>query len=253
MTTSTVDRLSRASHTELGVVAGTDGARARVRTLTTAHPDAPVLRPVLLGSGRDWARVALVAEGALLLAGDRVTVSVDVGPGVRLTVIEPSGVVAYAMRGRNAAWNVDIYQRTGSSLVWQGQPFVVAAGAVVDRRTSVDLHAGARLLLRETLVLGRTGEAAGTVRTRSEVRRCGLPVLVEELALGPAAQVPGILGHHRVVDSVLALGRQALEHTARLDLDAEGHLYRDLVRQTHESGLGCVWDRLEQDQSVTEV
>lgn len=253
MTTSTVERLARASHTELGVVAGSDGARARLRTLTTAHPDAPVLRPVLLGSGPDWVRVALVAEGALLLAGDRVTVSVDVGPGVRLTVIEPSGVVAYSMRGRNAAWNVDIYQRSGSSLVWEGQPFVVAAGAVVDRRTSVDLDAGARLLLRETLVLGRTGEPAGTVRTRSEVRRCGSPVLVEELALGPAAQVPGILGGHRVVDSVLALEHPPLDHSSRLDLDAEGHLYRVLATQTHESSLGDVWDRLQPAQSATEV
>lgn len=253
MSTTTAERTTRASRTEIGVLAGTDGARARVRTLTTAQPDAPVLRPVLLASGARWARIALVAEGALLLAGDRITVSVDVGPGVHLAVVEPSGVVAYSMRGRNARWDVDIYQRPGSSLVWQGQPFVAADGAVVDRRTTVDLDAGARLLLRETLVLGRAGETAGTIRTSSSVRRCGHPVLVEELALGPGAQVPGILGEHRVVDSVLALGNPWVDHPARFDLDAEGQLYRALSPETHTSSLVSLWDRLEQAQSVTEV
>ncbi len=253
MSTTVTERASRASHTEIGVVAGADGARARVRTLTTAHPDAPVLRPVLLGSGASWARVALVAEGALLLAGDRITVSVDVGPAVRLTVIEPSGVVAYAMRGRSASWDVDLHLRPGSSLVWQGQPFVAAAGAVVDRRTAVELDADVRLLLRETLVLGRAGEDPGTVRTSTAVRQGGLPVLVEELALGRPAQVPGILGGHRVVDSVLAFGNPAVDHPARLDLDAAGHLYRDLARETHLSSLGPLWDRLDRAQSVTDV
>lgn len=244
MSTHTAERTYRTSHTDLGVVAGTGGARVRLRTLTTSHPNAPAIRPVLLGSGTSWARVALVAEGALLLAGDRVTLSVDVGPGVHLTVIEPSGVVAYSMRGHSASWNVHLRQRPGSALVWEGQPFVVAAGAVVDRRTGVDLGAGARLLLRETLVLGRTGEAAGTLRTRTEVARCEEPVLVEELALGEAARVPGILGGHRVLDSVLALGHDPVEDPCRLDLDAEGHLYRDLVGQAHESRLGPLWTRI---------
>lgn len=244
MTTSTAERTYRASHTDLGVVAGTGGARVRLRTLTTAHPNAPVLRPVLLDSGSTWARIALVAEGALLLAGDRVTVSVDVGPGVHLRVIEPSGVVAYSMHGQSASWNLEVRLRPRSSLVWEGQPFVAAAGAIVERHSTVDLDAGARLLLRETLVLGRTGEPAGTIRSRAEVTRCGAPVLLEELALGVSAQVPGILGPHRVLDTVLALGQDSVDHPSRLDLDAEGHLYRVLVGQAHESRLEDLWSAL---------
>ena len=250
MTTHTDERTSRASHTDLGVVAGSDGARACVRTVTTAHPDAAVLRPVLLGSGSSWARVALVAEGALLLAGDQVAISVDIGPGVHLTVIEPSGVVAYSMRGMSASWKLDIRQGPGSSLVWEGQPFVAAADAVVDRRTTAELSADARLLLRETLVLGRSEEPAGLIRSRSEVFRDASPVLVEELILAGATQVPGLLGGHRVLDSVLSLGHAPAAHPGRLDLDSGDQLYRELLTHTHDSALSAIWTNLERSQAL---
>lgn len=253
MRTRTPDPGRRATHTDLTVLAGVRGARARVRSLVTAHPGAPRVRPMLLASGTDWARVALVAEGALLLAGDHVTVSVDVGPGVHLSVVEPSGVVAYAMRGRSASWTIDIHQRPGSTLVWHGQPFVAADGAVVERTTTADLAADAELLLRETIVLGRSGESAGTVRTRSAIRSDGLAVLVEELLLSPATQVAGLLGDHRVLDTVLAIGPGAVDHPHRLDLEPVGHLYRKLLNETHLSDLSGVWSVLERSQSLTEV
>ena len=50
-------------------------------------------------SAPDRARVALVPEQAVLLAGDHVTVSVRVGAGAALEIVEPGGTVAYAMRG----------------------------------------------------------------------------------------------------------------------------------------------------------
>ena len=77
-------------------------------------------------------------------------------PGGSLEIVEPGGTVAYAMRGRSARWDVTVEVDAGGTLVWHGEPFVVAEGADVTRTTSVELAAGASVSLRETLVLGRS-------------------------------------------------------------------------------------------------
>lgn len=253
MATLTPELACSVSQTSITVDAGLGSARARVRTQVDAGPDAPVLRPMLLGTGPTWARIALLAEGALLLAGDRLRVAVEVGPGVHLRIVEPTGVVAYAMHGRRASWELDLHQHPGSTVVWEGQPFVAAAHAVVDRRTRVTLAAGARLLLRETLVLGRSGEPAGRIENRAEITCADVPLLVEELTLATTTQVPGILGSARVLDTVLALGHEGLAHDDRLDLDAGGHLYRWMGGQVHLTTHGTTWQRLVEAQSATEV
>jgi urease accessory protein len=168
-------------------------------TLTSTEVRSTHLRAFALPSYDATRRLALVPEQAVLLAGDQVSVSVRVGAGHSLEIVEPGGTVAYAMRGRQARWDVTVEVDAGGSLVWHGEPFVVAEGADVLRSMSIELASGARVVLRETLVLGRTGEAPGRLMSRTAVHRDGVPVLVEELdaALG--------LGPHRVVDQVLEL------------------------------------------------
>lgn len=185
----------------------------------------------------DGARVALVPEQAVLLAGDRVSVSVCVGAGQALEIVEPGGTVAYAMRGRAARWDVGVEIEEGGSLVWHGEPFVVADGADVCRSLRIDLGAGASAVLRETLVLGRAGERPGRLVTLTEARRGGVPVLVEELdsALG--------LGAHRVVDQVLELrgfetGAASPPRPPELVLESGDRLRRWLGAATHESPIG---------------
>ncbi|MFF2269724.1 urease accessory protein UreD [Cellulosimicrobium cellulans] len=206
------------------------------------------LSPRVLSTGPGAARVALVATRALLLGGDRVRVEVHVGEGVELELVEVSGTVAYAGRGRSASWDADARVDAGGLLVWDALPFVVADGADVERTTHVALaDRGARgqggvALLRETLVLGRTGEVGGRLRSRTRVelstspgtrvprgaattgesaapdgsvttwqsgpaqREEGRELFVEDLDLGEDRALPGILGAARVVDSVLCLG-----------------------------------------------
>jgi len=206
------------------------------------------LSPRVLSAGRGTARVALVATRALLLGGDHVRVEVHVGEGVELELVEVSGTVAYAGRGRSASWDVDVRVDARGLLVWDARPFVVADGADVARSTGVtlaagDAHgAGGAALLRETLVLGRSGEAGGRLRSRTRVdvsapgatrtsggvggtgelaapEGSGPPwqndpagpehvreLFVEDLDLGDDRALPGILGDARVVDSVLCLG-----------------------------------------------
>jgi urease accessory protein len=210
--------------------------RVAVRTRTSGVPGRPRLRPVLLSSSATAARVCLVPEGALLLAGDDIEVQVDVGAGASLELVEPAGTVAYDMRGGRARWDVDVRLDVGASLVWGGEPFVVAFGADVRRTTQVELAADARLLLRETLVLGRHGEDPGRLAQRLWVTGPGgRPVLVEELALD-GRSAPGILGDHRVLSSVLALGLDLpadAPAAGRYDLDAGGAWWRGLGRELH--------------------
>lgn len=206
------------------------------------------LSPRVLSTGPGVVRVALVATRALLLGGDRVRVEVHVGEGVELELVEVSGTVAYAGRGRSASWDADVRVDAGGLLVWDALPFVVADGADVERTTRVSLAAGGGrrepgvALLRETLVLGRSGEVGGRLRSRTRVDLSepgaaptsrgvggtgesatpdgsGPPwrsdparpehvreLFVEDLDLDDDRALPGILGDARVVDSVLCLG-----------------------------------------------
>ena len=62
---------------------------------------------------------------------------------------------------------------------------MVADGADVLRTLELDLDGSATLRLRETLVLGRSGEVGGRLRTRTGIRIDGEPVLLEDQRLDP--------------------------------------------------------------------
>ncbi|MFE6508657.1 urease accessory protein UreD [Nocardioides sp. NPDC057767] len=236
MTTSTPE-VARGSLTRVRVGA-VDGGRVRVQTEVAGPATAPALRPMLLASDARSARISLVPDGAMLLAGDHVTIEVEVGEGARLTLVEPAGTVAYDMDGGHASWSVRIALAAGAGLVWAGEPFVVSAGADVTRDTRVTLGPGARLVLRETLVLGRHGEPPGRVSTTWEAHdHDGRPLLVESLDLDADSLAPGLLGPYRVLGSVTALGCDLPSDACpegRLDLEHGGTLWRHLASETHE-------------------
>lgn len=238
----TVDT-NRPSRTTVRVELDARG-RVAVHMRTTGCDRRPRLRPMLLSSTVTSARVCLVPEGALLLGGDQIQVRIDVGAGANLELIEPAGTVAYDMRGGRASWDVEVLVGAGGRLVWGGEPFVVSAGAVVRRDTKVHLGERARLVLRETLVLGRHGEPGGRVRQRFEATRAdGSPLLVELLSIDehPAFSV---LGGRRVVSSVLALGLDvppSLVPEGRYDLDDGGSWWRGLGDEVHRTASGEAW------------
>ena len=153
-------------------------------------------------------RIGLLATNALLLGGDRVLIEVEVGPGATVELFDVAGTVAYHGRGQPAAWHTTAQVASGGTLHWAGEPFVVADGADVLRTLELDLDGSATLRLRETLVLGRSGEVGGRLRTRTGIRVGGEPVLLEDQILDPAGLrgCPGLLGDHRVIDSVLGVG-----------------------------------------------
>ena len=223
------------------------------RVTVAATGDGPVavglrsgaLRGQLLGRDGRGAHVALLAAQALLLGGDVVRLDVRVGAGCRLEITEPAGTVAYSMDGASAGWHTTIEVEAGGLLVWHTAPFVVSERAHVERSTTIALAEDAGCLLRETLVLGRSGEAPGRLASATYAERDGSPVLVERLDLGPAARVPGMLGANRVVDQVLDLrpGRTSEDPTA-LNLAAGGVVHRRLGTQAHLASLDDAWQEL---------
>ncbi|WP_183098386.1 urease accessory protein UreD [Nocardioides pelophilus] len=234
----------RVGRTRIRVSADPDGGRCRVRSaMTGSDPSTALVRPMVLHHDARAARISLVPEGALLLAGDAIEVDITVDAGARLDLVEPGGTVAFDMRGDRARWDVRARLGRDAVLTWAGEPFVVAAGADVSRRLDLELAAGAGVAIRDTLVLGRYGERPGGMRQHTTVAVERSPVLVEELPLD-AATAPGLLGGHRVLCSVLLLGRQLAPDPAvpdRYDLDAGGHLWRRLGAQAHQAALPDAW------------
>lgn len=234
----------RVGRTRIRVSADPAGGRCRVRTaMTGSDPSTALVRPMVLQHDSRAARVSLVPEGALLLAGDAIEVDITVDAGARLDLVEPGGTVAFDMRGGRACWDVRVRLGRDAVLTWAGEPFVVSAGADVSRRLDLELAAGAGVAMRETLVLGRYGEQPGRLRQYTSVTVERTPVLVEELPLD-AASAPGLLGGQRVLSSVLLLGRMlAPAPTApeRYDLDVGGHLWRRLGVHAHETALPDAW------------
>ena len=187
-----------------------------------------------------------LAEGALLVAGDDVSVGMRVGPGVRLEVVEPAGTVAFDMRGGSARWGVAIEVDDGGELVWRAEPFVVATGAVVERDVEVALAGSGAAVLREVLVLGRVREAE--VRPASDWGTRPREAAAGRGSSSSTGSVPrvGVLGSHRVVDSVTRPARPPappLPRRTGSELDGRRDRSAALRCQTHPRRGGAVVDR----------
>ncbi|NOJ63610.1 MULTISPECIES: urease accessory protein UreD [unclassified Arthrobacter] len=219
------------------------GGRASYTVLDQGQFLAP--RPVHRVAGRSGtgpdpthARVALIGISMMLLGGDDVLIEVSVGAGVTLEVVEPAGLVAYNAAGVQARWRLSATVADGGTLLWAGAPLVVAEGANVLRDTRVSLAAGARLVLQEVLVRGRTGESPGELRSSV---RCSGPagdLLYEDLDLtGDHRSAVGVLGGTRVLGAVTALGftPPALERSSltRFDTASGGAVARILADSAH--------------------
>ena len=189
---------------------------------------------------------ALVATTALLLGGDHVEIDIEVGPGAWLEVVETAGTVAYDAEGVASSWTVRVRVADGGVLIWAANRSW-SPTAPTFRSTVIELGAGAVACLRETLVLGRTGETGGAIRSRLTVSQGGRPLLVEDLDLrDPGTRsLPGILGPARVIDTVALFGARAPADPAppvghRFELDRTGSVARALTIQADTSPLAPV-------------
>lgn len=191
------------------------------------------------------AHVALVAGGALLLGGDRVDIAIAVGDGCTLDLEDVGGTVAYSADGVACFWDVEIDVGAGARLTWNGLPLIVAEGANVHRNLRMRLGAGASALVRESIVLGRSGERGGRLRLHTSVRDGDGPVVEEALDADGAHPVPGVLGAHRVLDTILCAGDRPppvrVDGVTVMALEAPGATARYLGDHAHSSPLAAVW------------
>ncbi|HEY4095941.1 MAG TPA: urease accessory protein UreD [Baekduia sp.] len=169
------------------------------------------LRQLRSAPGDTALRVGLVQTGAMLVGGDDVHLDVDVGAGASLILRDISATLAHPVAdGAPAArQHLRIRVADGGRAVIAEEPLVVAAGARLHRDVRIDLHGEARLLHRDTLVLGRYGEDGGTLVARTRAVRDGAPVLDDTLDTsieGPALRSAAVLGSARVLASLTAFG-----------------------------------------------
>ncbi|MEU7017972.1 urease accessory protein UreD [Streptomyces sp. NPDC046385] len=190
--------------------------RATARIAAEADGSLPVLEsdgPLALRRTRapgPYTRVTVVGAMSAPLGGDRLLLETEVRDGARLLVDSAAATVALpGADGAPATYDLALTVGAGAELRWLPEQLVSAAGSELRMRTTVELAADARLVLREEQILGRHGEEPGTLTTRLTVRRAGRPLLDQELAYGPGApggwDGPAVLGGHRATGQLLVV------------------------------------------------
>jgi urease accessory protein len=200
-----------------GAVAAT-GRSGRNRVLASASIEAvagadgttrlPVLAsqvPLVLRRTPD--AVYLVGGAAGPIGGDELSLRIDVGPGAFLRVRTAAASVALpGLDGLESVLRVSVTVAERGRLEYLPEPVVVTAGARHATLVSVTLAAGASLVLRDEVLLGRYGEAGGTARMVSRVSYAGRPLLRQSLSISgtdPASLGPAVLAGHRAVGTLL--------------------------------------------------
>ncbi|MEM9973880.1 MAG: urease accessory protein UreD [Pseudomonadota bacterium] len=112
-----------------------------------------------------------------LTGGDALHYGVSLGGGARATAATQTAERAYRSAGGVAAMRVALEVGRGAELHWLPQETILFDGAALSRETDVSLAADAKVLMIETVVLGRAamGEhvRALTFSDRRTVRRDG--------------------------------------------------------------------------------
>jgi urease accessory protein len=181
------------------------GGRTVIRELSGVEP----WRPRIVSRTGLVATIALVSTRASLIAGDDVRLSVSVGPGAVLELVEIGATLAHDARsGPPAAIRTSLTVEPGGVLVWCGEPLIAASGCDALRTTEAEVGAGGRLLLGDTIVLGRAGERPGALATRTRIVCDGAPLIDETLDTRDLDTVGSavVMGGRRLLRSLTLAG-----------------------------------------------
>ena len=153
--------------------------------------------------------VYLVGGAAGPLGGDVLELRIEVRAGAALRLRTAAAAVALPGRdGQESVLSVTISVAAGGRLEYLPEPTVAADGARHRTDIRVDLSAGAALVLRDEVVLGRHGERGGACRTRLRADLAGVPLLRHELDASGADEVslgPAVLAGQRTAGSLLCV------------------------------------------------
>ena len=170
----------------------------------------PVLRsqaPLILRRTAD--AVYLVGGAAGPLGGDVLELRIEVREGAALRVRTVAAAVALPGRdGQESVLSVTLVVAAGGRLEYLPEPTVAADGARHRTDIRADLAAGAALVLRDEMVLGRHAERGGACRTRLRADLAGVPLLRHEVDVSGTDEVslgPAVLAGHRTAGSLLCV------------------------------------------------
>ncbi|SDF39732.1 urease accessory protein UreD [Limimaricola pyoseonensis] len=170
--------------------------------------------------GRVEAIVLNTAGGAT--GGDAFSIAAEAREGAHLRLTTQAAERAYRATGpAPARIRNRLVARHGARIDWLPQETILYEGCDLDRRLTLDLDPGARALVVEPIIFGRTamGERlrAARFRDRIEIRRDGAPLYLDALRL------EGDIAAHLARPAV-ANGAGAMASVILADPSAEAHL-----------------------------
>jgi urease accessory protein len=134
---------------------------------------------------------------------------VDVGAGAALVLRSVAATLALpGPHGQPSRSEVAVRVAANGIFVWLPGPLIAARGCRHHAITRVTLEPGARLFVREELLLGRHDEQPGTVHQRLRVTLGDCPRYDQELAIGPEAlgwDGPAVTGGRTALGSLLVV------------------------------------------------
>jgi urease accessory protein len=139
--------------------------------------------------GRSDDREAVIVNVAGGIAGgDRLDLQIAINPGARLAVTTAAAEKVYRSVGPEAHAEVRLSVGANATLSWLPQETILFDGSRFRRSIDIDVAAGGRLVLAESVVFGRTamGEVVrhGSLLDRWRVRHDGRLVFAETVRLG---------------------------------------------------------------------
>ena len=172
--------------------------RTRLQVIEQRQP-LKVVRAFALDGGGALVHLHNLSGG--VLAGDRLSLEIDVGAGATAQITSTSATRIYRSgpEARQAECVTHVRIRENALLEYLPDPMIPFAGARYSQRTVVHLTDGAGLFWWETLAPGR--EARGevfsydTVRLSFELRAGHLPLVIEHCDLRPAVRPLTSLAH----------------------------------------------------------
>jgi len=164
----------------------------------------------------DLAHVYLLHPPGGIVAGDQLTVRVDVASGARALITTPAATKFYRSEGRIAEQSQLFRVSAGASLEWLPQETIVFGSARVNTRTRVELEPGASFCGWDVVCLGRPASGddfgAGRLRQAFEIWAGERPLWIERAEFGatePVRHAHWGLAGRRVFGTFVCTGQSA--------------------------------------------
>lgn len=168
---------------------------------------------VLMPHQRAMREAVIINTGGGMAGGDHVSFSVSAGPRAAALVTSQAAERIYRSTGPVTRTQISLDVADGATLVWAPQETILYSGAKLQRSLEITMAASSRLIVSETVVLGRRamGETLGPglFKDRWQVRRAGALVYADAVHLDGEIEMvmarEPVTGGRHVVATMLAV------------------------------------------------